>query len=215
MSARDGAGSPCRARPSRTKASIGLAAAADVGGSGRDGPKGPVLAKPGPSGNPAAERLHLRGREPRSLRRHLQVGVGGHDALEQGAGCLVAGHDRSCAAVEFAGCGRRVVESQAAFLRVGPVAGEAPLGQERLDLPREIDRLRAGAAGRSHGEAEGCDGHANARPRRNAPCRRDVRRSHGGHRVHDATVAIDRPPPLATDSKTHLQTVKSARSIRG
>ena len=35
MSARDGAGSPRRARPSRTKASIGLAAAADAGGSGR------------------------------------------------------------------------------------------------------------------------------------------------------------------------------------
>ena len=120
-----------------------------------------MLAEPSSLGDPAAERLHLGRREAGSLGGHPHVGIVGGDPGEDLAGGIIAWHDRPRAAVEFTRGGRSVVESQAAFLRVGAVAGIAPLGQQRLDVTGEVDRLGAADAGGSrggHGEADGSDG---------------------------------------------------------
>ena len=120
-----------------------------------------MLAELSSLGDPAAEGIDLSGREPGPLGGHSQIGLVGGDAGEDLAGGIVAGHDRPRAAVEFTRGGRSVVESQAAFLRIGTVAGVASLGQQRLDLAREVDRFGAADAGRSrggHDQADDSDG---------------------------------------------------------
>ena len=118
-----------------------------------DGPEGPVLAVLGALGDPAAECIDLRGREAGSLGRHLHIGIDGGDPGEDLAGRLVSRDDCPQAAVERGAGWFREVESEPGFAGVGPVAGEAPLGEERLDVAGEIDLVGRRGRRREHGDA--------------------------------------------------------------
>ena len=94
--------------------------------------------------DPLAEHGDLPGREPRPFGGHLEIGIRGRDPGENFALRRRTGHDRPRAARKFADRAGPIVEPQTSFLRVGPVAGHASFGEQRLDIPRKIDRLWVG-----------------------------------------------------------------------
>ena len=111
-------------------------------GRARERPESPMLLPGGPLFDPIAEGLDLRWSEPRSFRRHADIGIGGCDALEDQARLLVTSHDSSAAAFQFGQGASRFIQPQPPLLLVGAMAGKTFAGQQRLDLAGEVDRSR-------------------------------------------------------------------------
>ena len=121
--------------------------------------------------DPLFQQRDLRGRDGLVLlrRRHDVIGVVRYDALDEFALLGLAGEDDEVAFTVALGV-LFVVEAQfalAAFV-VGAVAGDTVLGQDRADLPAEVDRL--GRAGGAEDDAEnegGLRAHGKEDSRRN------------------------------------------------
>ena len=94
----------------------------------------------GAFGNPTLEEGELGGREPVALRRHADIRfVGAQDQHQMALG-RVAGHHRGLARVAAREQGLASVDPEAGFLLFGPMAFQAALRKDGLDLRLEVDR---------------------------------------------------------------------------
>ena len=95
------------------------------------GPNGPLL-------DPASKHF-LAAAGKRALGGHPQVGVGTHDAHQQGAFIRLARHDRHAVFSTPQGV-VAPVEAKVALLLLGAMTSQAMLGKDRLHVSLKIDR---------------------------------------------------------------------------
>ena len=94
----------------------------------------------GAFGDPSLEEGELRGGEPGALRRHADVRIVGAQDQHQMALGRVAGHHRGLPRVAAREQGLAPVDPEARFLLFGPMAFQAALRKDGLDLGLEVDR---------------------------------------------------------------------------
>jgi len=121
--------------------------------------EGPVALVLGAFGDPAAHRLDLRGREDlvELRRRHVVVRVRREQPLHDRTPVGLARHNRGFARLAALARGLERVEAQLALVLalVGAVAGEAGVGEDRPDIPVELDAFGGGQReGGQRGEGE-------------------------------------------------------------
>ena len=120
--------------------------------------KRPMSAILRPLRDPPTENLSL-GRSHRLVdvrRRHDHVGIGARDAGEDLAGLRLAGHDRRAAALECRDGDTAVVEPQPRLpvFGIGPMAGEAAVGEDRPHITVEVETRVGGVRQLSSRQAD-------------------------------------------------------------
>ena len=108
-------------------------------------PVGPVPLIGSTGGDPGLDLLALLRRHDlvRVRRGHDDVGIGGAEPLEEHARLRVPGHNRRAAVARRGGSFEGVeAEIGLAVGRIGPVAGEAGVGEDREDVAVEPDSRR-------------------------------------------------------------------------
>ena len=97
--------------------------------------------------NPPLQQANLLRRQPLALGRHLLVGIGRSNPLNQLAFTAFADHPKGFLGFAASGCVRFQIQSKVTLLFVRPVTFVATLDEDWLDVPSEIDFGLIGSQG--------------------------------------------------------------------
>jgi len=113
----------------------------------------------GPLGDPAFDEIDLLGGQRFAIGRHPRdLFAGAHQRLEQQALATLAGDDRVADVAPFE-CRVATIEPQAGLLFARSVTLVAMLGEQRLNVAREVDRFGGGRNRNEEQQAEQSGAH--------------------------------------------------------